>query len=160
MDASAVRNVISQTNTTLKINIQTAVSASPAQVWEGFTESLFLKLSPPFPPVRLLRYDGNTPPDEVHIELNFLVFRQVWVSVITDQQQSPAEYFFVDEGKKLPFFLSRWRHKHRIVAQPKGSLIIDEIEFSTPTLLTNFIFYPILYAQFLYRKPIYRNIFS
>lgn len=144
----------------MKIRIETAVSASVQQVWEGFNQDLFLKLSPPFPPVRLLRYDGNTPPGQVHIELNFLLFKQVWVSVITEQQQTEQEYYFVDEGKKLPFFLSRWRHKHRIVASPKGSRIIDEIEFSTPTLLTNFIFYPILYAQFLYRKPIYRNIFS
>jgi ligand-binding SRPBCC domain-containing protein len=82
------------------------------------------------------------------------------VSKITDSYYSVAESYFIDEGTQLPFFLKYWKHKHRIVKNGSESKIIDEIEFRTPTILTDYIFYPILYLQFLYRKPIYRKIFK
>lgn len=140
--------------------ITTTVQQTIENVWKGFNQDLFLKLSPPLPPVRLLRYDGNNPPDEIHLELDFLFGKQVWISVIIEQKSTTTEIYFVDEGRQLPFFLSYWWHKHRIVKTGSVSQIIDEIEFRTPTLLTDYFFYPILYAQFWYRKPIYQKIFS
>ena len=50
--------------------------------------------------------------------------------------------------------------KIALVGYGKMGKIIDEIEFRTPTILTDYIFYPILYLQFLYRKPIYQRIFK
>ena len=144
----------------MKINIRTKVQQPIEKVWEGFDENLFRKLSPPFPPVRVLRFDGCKKGDEVCLELNFFVTKQRWKSLIIEQETTENEIYFVDKGTELPFFLTFWQHKHRIIRQDSGSIIIDEIEFFTPSTLTNYFFYPILYLQFFYRKPIYKKIFK
>jgi len=144
----------------MKITIQTAVNQSLTEVWEGFDLNLFKKLSPPFPPVEVKAFGGCLKGDKVHLQLNFLLFKQDWISDIIDQQATDSEIFFIDEGTQLPFFLSAWHHKHRLVKNGSGTNIIDEITFKTPTLLTDYLFYPLLYLQFLYRKPIYRKVFS
>lgn len=145
----------------MKITIETAVEQSVSDVWEQFDDKLLLKLSPPFPPVKLISF-GQKVGEKVTFELNFFILRQLWVSKITDSYLSADESFFIDEGITLPFFLKYWKHKHRIVRDDttSGSKIIDEIEFRTPTVLTDYIFYPILYLQFLYRKPIYQRVFK
>jgi ligand-binding SRPBCC domain-containing protein len=144
----------------MKLTIQTSVQQSYQQVWAGFTKDLFTKLSPPFPPVKVIRFDGCLKGDVVELELNFLVFKQSWKSLITDQQTTDVDIFFLDEGIKLPFFLSSWRHYHRIIKDSNNTIIADEIEFRTPTILTDYLLYPLLWAQFAYRKPIYRSVFN
>lgn len=144
----------------MKIKIKTKVKQSYQKVFEGFTKDLFLKLNPPFPPVKLLRFDGCNINDKVILRLNFIFFKQVWESLITENETKEKEIYFVDEGIKLPFFLKYWKHQHIIKENAQGETeIIDYIQFKTPFLLSNFFFYPLLYLQFLYRKPIYRKIF-
>ncbi|GAA4403938.1 hypothetical protein GCM10023187_20480 [Nibrella viscosa] len=139
--------------------LKTPVNQPLHQVWTGFDRSLFDTLSPPFPPVKVVRFDGCRTGDVVHLQLIFLVFRQDWISDITDQQESADEIYFIDEGRKLPFFLTYWRHRHRLVRRGNQTVIIDDITYRTPTRLTDWLFYPLLWAQFAYRKPIYRRIF-
>lgn len=144
----------------MNILIRTPVGQDYRQVWQGFNRDLFSALAPPFPPVRLLRFDGSLQGDEVHLELNFIFFRQKWTSLIIDQRESPAEIYFVDQGIALPFFLKSWHHRHRIVREGAGSVIIDDITFQSPFWLLDFLLFPTLYLQFLYRKPIYRRLFG
>jgi len=144
----------------MKLILRTPVQQSYLQVWKGFDETLFRRLSPPFPPVRVVRFDGCLKGNTVELELNFFLFKQLWTSKITAQQGNAEEVFFIDEGVKLPFFLSYWRHRHRIIKDGEQTIIADEIEFRTPSVLTDYLFYPLLYGQFLYRKPIYRKVFS
>ncbi|HAK79005.1 ligand-binding SRPBCC domain-containing protein [Runella defluvii] len=145
----------------MKLRIQTHVSQPYQVVWQGFNEELFRKLSPPFPPVRVVRFDGCLAGDMVVLELNFLLFKQQWISRITEQQSSESEIYFVDEGTKLPFFLRFWRHRHRIIREKAGGTIIaDEIEFRTPLWVIDYLMYPLLWAQFAYRKPIYKKAFA
>lgn len=143
----------------MNLKITTTVKQSPDKVWEGFNEDLFEALAPPFPPVKLLRFDGSLKGDEVHLELNFLLFKQQWNSLITQQEQSDSEIFFVDEGMKLPFFLKAWRHKHRIIKQGSGAAIIDDITYQTPFKILDWMMYPAMWLQFAYRKPIYQKLF-
>ncbi len=144
----------------MKITIQTTVNQSFRQVWAGFDESLFKRLSPPFPPVRVVRFDGCLAGQVVDLELNFILFKQNWTSHIIEQQETATEIYFIDKGTKLPFFLSFWQHKHRIIQQGEGAIIADEITFETPSILTNYLMYPLLWIQFLYRKPIYKKVFD
>lgn len=145
----------------MKLTLQTYVGQPLRQVWVGFDRNLFDKLSPPFPPVEVVRFDGCLKGDVVQLRLNFLLFKQDWISLITDQQETVDEIYFIDEGTKLPFFLSYWHHRHRLLRDSNGgTIIIDDITFRTPTRLTDFLFYPLLWLQFAYRKPIYRRIFS
>ncbi|MBW3467395.1 SRPBCC family protein [Arthrospiribacter ruber] len=143
----------------MKITLSTSVKQDYLSVKRGFNESLFKKLSPPFPPVKLLRFDGSSKGDIVSLELNFLIFKQKWISEITDDHTDEGEFYFIDEGIQLPFFLGKWKHKHRIIDQEKGTVIRDEIEYQGPNALMSVLLYPALYLQFLYRKPIYKKIF-
>lgn len=143
----------------MKIVISTPVEQDYLSVKEGFNENLFLQLSPPFPPVRLLRFDGSAKGDTVILELNFLLFKQKWISEITEDQTNENEFYFIDEGVELPFFLKKWKHKHRIIRAGKQSIIRDEIEYQGPFGLMTLLLYPALLLQFLYRKPIYKKIF-
>lgn len=144
----------------MNIKISTKVNQSLLKVWEGFNLDLFSKLAPPFPPVKVKQFDGCLKGDKVHLELNFIIFKQDWISDIIDQKRTDSEIYFIDEGTKLPFFLSYWHHKHRLVKDEEGTSIIDEITFKTPTILTDYLFYPLMYLQFLYRKPIYKKVFE
>lgn len=144
----------------MQIKISTKVNQSLPKVWEGFNLDLFSKLAPPFPPVVVKHFGGCMKGDKVHLELNFILFKQYWISDIIDQNASESEIYFVDKGTKLPFFLAYWQHRHRMLKDGGGTIIIDDITFKTPTILTDYLFYPLMYLQFLYRKPIYRKVFQ
>jgi len=144
----------------MKLCIRTQVNQNYHQVWAGFDRQLFLLLSPPFPPVSLRRFDGCHRGDIVEVELNFLFFRQVWKSEIVDQQMGADEVSFIDEGRRLPFFLKYWRHHHRILRRGNQSEIVDDISYHSPFLLFDYLLYPVMYLQFAYRRPIYRKVFA
>lgn len=144
----------------MRILIKTPVAQAAPQVFQGFTQELFMKLAPPFPRLKLLRYEGNQVGNRVLIRLNFLLFQQTWESLIVEQGQNENEYYFVDEGVQLPFFLKKVRHRHSIVPDGQGSVIIDDFRFNTPNRLLDYLMYPGLYLQFWIRKPVYRKIFA
>jgi len=144
----------------MHIRIITPVNARFETVVSHFNEQLLRQVSPPFPPTRLLRYDGNLPGNEVHVELNFIFFRQVWKSKIIACQKSDQSLIFVDEGTQLPFFLAYWHHEHRVEKTGTDSTITDNITCRTPFLLTDWLMYPLMYLQFWYRKPLYRKYFK
>jgi ligand-binding SRPBCC domain-containing protein len=145
----------------MHFTVTTPVEQSAEEVYHNFTGDLLKQLSPPFPLVRILRNDGTRPGDRVHIQLDFLLFKQLWISEITDNDATgPQEFYFVDEGRQLPFFLGAWRHKHRIRRREKGgSEIIDDVTFRGPLPGTDWLIAPALYAQFVYRRPLYRRLF-
>lgn len=150
---------------TMRLRLKTQVNQSLPVVWAGFDRALFEQLSPPFPPVEVIRFDGCLRGDQVHIRLNFLLFRQDWISLIVDQQTGDHEIYFVDQGTQLPFFLTFWQHHHQLLRVPTAAeneqtIIVDDVTFRTPFLLTDYLFYPLLWLQFAYRKPRYRRWFN
>ncbi len=144
----------------MQITITTKISQGYIAVMKGFNEDLFMQLNPPFPPVKLLRFDGCKTGDVVSLELNFIFFKQQWQSLIVEDDLSEEEFYFVDEGQKLPFFLSFWRHKHRIIKKVNESEIVDDITFRSPFWLLDFLLFPVLWLQFWYRKPVYKKYFD
>lgn len=144
----------------MRIKIQTEVKSNWKKVVEGFNVSLFKKLNPPFPPVRVLRFDGCRKGDNVILELNFLFFKQNWEALIIHHEQKNQGYSFVDIAEKLPFFLKSWKHIHGIDAHNSGTLITDDISYTTGFILSDILMYPLLLGQFLYRKPIYKRVFN
>lgn len=141
--------------------ITTTVQQNHHKVFEGFTEELFTALTPPGIKMKLIAFGGCKKGDVVEMELNFLLFKQRWKSLISEDGQTENEYYFVDgaKGKDLPFFLKEWKHIHRIVQTEKGTEIIDNINYKAPLGL-NWLLYPILKWQFNYRKPIYKKRFA
>lgn len=144
----------------MKLQIKTNVQADLDAVKKGFDETLFKSLSPPFPRVELKRFDGSSKGDVVSLELNFIFFKQLWTSEIVEESQDPNEWLFVDEGTQLPFFLRKWRHKHRVLKSDQGSVIVDDIEYAAGNLFFDCLLFPSLALQFLYRRPIYQRVFK
>ncbi len=128
----------------------------------GFTRALFVALAPPFPKLRLLRFDGCHTGDRVEIELDTLVKRLPWTSLIVDDGvQHDGTHFFIDEGQVLPAPLRFWRHRHLIEPGPNGgSVVVDALEYRTASRLLDAVLYPAMWAQFAWRKPIYRRWFK
>lgn len=144
----------------MRLTFHTVVQRPLPFVAERFDERLFRYLTPPLPPVRIVRYDGQRPGDEVHLELNFLLFRQRWISRIVSARTNPEEVNFVDEGIRLPFFLGRWHHRHRLLAMGShATAIVDEIEFEAPVPWLSPLLAPALMGQFLARRPRYQSFF-
>ncbi|MGF1533040.1 MAG: hypothetical protein ACFCUI_05020 [Bernardetiaceae bacterium] len=147
----------------MQLTIKTRVKGDPKQVFAGFDRQLFEALSPPFPPVRVIEFGGCQAGARVALELNFLFFKQSWVSVVTKEGFLDGAPFFVDCGEELPFFLSDWMHEHRVEPDPQRantSLIVDAITFQTPSWLPEWLLAPAMWAQFLYRKPVYKRYFA
>ncbi len=132
----------------------------PQAIWQQFDNNLLEKANPPWVSAELMRYDGNQVDDQVHLRINLVLFKQDWVSVITHYHEDENGYDFIDEGKQLPFFLKSWQHHHVIRKEGGGTTIIDDIRFNTGTWLTDLLFYPLLYMQFWYRKPVYKKYFK
>ena len=143
-----------------QLRIETKISASPELSLQSFNRSLFLALNPPFPRVQLVQFDGVHLHGITHIVLNFLLFRQTWISKNVESEQSKLALRFVDEGIELPFFLRSWRHEHIIEGTDDGATrIIDSIQF-TGRFVPDLFLQPILWLQFVYRKRIYAQIGS
>ena len=145
----------------MRVLIRTAVARPPAAVMAGFTRALFLALAPPFPQLTLRRFDGCRRGDRVEIELNTLVKKLTWTSLITaDGVRPDGTHFFIDEGQTLPPPLRFWRHQHLIEPGPAGgSVIVDDLEYRTASPVLDWLLYPAMWAQFAWRKPISRRWF-
>jgi ligand-binding SRPBCC domain-containing protein len=145
----------------MNLTIKTYVNGDWNLVRQGFSKDLFEKLSPPFPGVKILRFDGSSKGDLVALELNFLFFKQKWTSEIVEETSGEEDYWlFIDEGKELPFFLKTWSHVHVVRKSKSGSIISDSIRFSSGWLLIDCILWPLMLAQFLYRNQIYKKVFN
>jgi ligand-binding SRPBCC domain-containing protein len=145
----------------MRILIKTPVRGNYREVMARFDETLFKKLSPPGTPVRIVRFDGSHAGAIVHIEMKLAGFiPQEWISRITGAGEDESQSWFVDEGEKLPFFLSAWKHRHVVENEGENCVIIDDISFRTPFFLFDYLLYPLMYAQFAWRKPVYRKVFG
>ncbi|MFK7972332.1 MAG: hypothetical protein AB8F95_18320 [Bacteroidia bacterium] len=146
-----------------RILLKTRVKGDPASIMARFDKSLFESLSPPGAGVELIRFDGSKTGDQVHVRMSLLLglIKQDWFAEITAHGEDENSSWFVDEGKKLPFFLKKWKHRHIAEAvDEKSSYIIDDIHFKSPFFLLDPFLYPVMWLQFAYRKPIYRKIFG
>lgn len=142
------------------IIIETKVEQDYTNVFNQFDEKLFDALRPPFPPSKLLRFDGSQVGNEVHIKLFTGLGWEVWKSIITERTCGETEHRFVDKGIHLPFFLKFWEHRHRVRKEAHGCTIIDDITvaFASPMLYP--VFYPAVYMQFAMRAPVYKKQFK
>jgi ligand-binding SRPBCC domain-containing protein len=128
---------------------------------QRFDRHLFEQLTPPGIRVSLVRFDGSSRGDMVHLRLHLLPgLSQDWTSRITDSGTDETAAWFVDEGEKLPFFLASWHHRHIAERSGDHTLIVDDIQFTTPYWLTDYLLYPVLWLQFAWRGPVYRRIFG
>jgi ligand-binding SRPBCC domain-containing protein len=144
----------------MQIHLRTNVRQNHRQVFDAFDEKLFRKLSPPYPKLKLLRFDGSEPGDVVEVELQTGIKSFKWTSMITDQSITDSEAYFIDEGQILPPPLKLWRHKHLVTANDTGATIHDIITYSTGSRILDMLLYPLMVVQFSMRKSVYQKVFG
>ena len=130
-------------------------------VFAGFTRELFEALAPAFPPVRVLRYDGNRVGDLVSLRLGVGPLGQTWTSRITEHEEGDEACYFTDEGIELPFPFATWRHRHIVERiDDMRSAIVEDVRLTAkPGLLTP-VAAAVMRAQLSARGPAYRRYFS
>ena len=143
----------------MQLHLKTPVQQDYMAVFNAFDEQLFRKLSPPYPRLKLLRFDGSKPSDVVEVELQTGLKSFRWTSLITERDITEAAAYFIDEGQVLPPPLRHWHHKHLIVKNGSGAIIHDIITYSTGTKLLDMLLYPLMKFQFGMRKPVYQKVF-
>ncbi|NMM46946.1 hypothetical protein [Marinigracilibium pacificum] len=143
----------------MKIVIKTKVESSLADVERKFDRNLFVKLSPLFPKLNLLRFDGIGKGGVTQLLLDFILFSQEWVSINTHSVSSSKGFYFIDVGKKLPFPLKNWRH-HHIIYSEESTVIVDRISYSTRSLILDLLMYPAMWLMFYLRKLAYKKYFK
>ena len=144
----------------MQLHLKTFVRQNYLAVFEAFDESLFRKLAPPYPAFKLLRFDGSSPGDVVEIELQTGFKSLRWSSLITERETTETEAWFVDQGQVLPPPLRFWRHKHVVEKAGTGAVIHDIITYRSKYRWLDVLLYPLMLAQFAYRKPVYRSVFG
>lgn len=144
----------------MQLLIKSKVAAPFELVRENFDRELFEALLPPSFVASLARYDGSAPGDEVHIQFH-LPWRSLWISQITESEQTPTAQHFIDEGIRLPFGLRTWRHQHGVIKIDNNkTAIIDDISFSTRNKLMDLLAWPMLFLAFYPRKWQYKSFFK
>jgi ligand-binding SRPBCC domain-containing protein len=142
------------------IRFSTNVKQGFQRVVNGFDRELFTALKPPLLQLKVMRFDGCKKGDRVELFMKIGPVKQLWHSLITEDQATNEYWYFIDKGVLLPYPLTYWKHKHAVIAIDGRSKIIDEIKFKTGFILTDIIMYPIIFSMFWLRKPIYRRYFS
>jgi ligand-binding SRPBCC domain-containing protein len=121
-------------------------------ILERFDARLFTYLLPPG--AELIEFGGSKKGDIVHLKLPLV---GEWMSLITENASSKDTCYFIDEGRKLPFPLKAWRHKHILHRAGDCTIIEDNMNFSTGNIFTDMLFYPVLYLSFLPRVWQYKR---
>lgn len=144
-----------------EVKLDTVVNSSLIKVAEGFDETLFLSLAPPFPKVKLVQFDGCKKGDLVKIQLDFMLFKSNWDAKITNDSMTDNEWYFIDEATQIPFPFKTWEHHHVVTKINDHSCIIsDKIKYCTWNGVLDLLMYPFVLLLFKYRKPVYRRYFG
>jgi len=139
----------------MNIILRSKVHGEIAGVFQQFDEHLFKYLLPPG--AQLIEFGGSKKGDVVHLKLPLA---GEWVSEITESGASEDTCYFIDEGRKLPFPLKKWRHQHILHRAGNSTIIEDHMSFTSGNILADMLFYPVIYLSFLPRVWQYKRYFN
>ncbi len=139
----------------MNIQLKSIVEQELETVYNRFDADLFVYLLPPG--AKLIQFGGSKKGDIVHLKLPVA---GKWISLITEDGKTNDSYYFIDEGKKLPFPLKYWKHKHILTKLESRTIIEDNMTFSTGYSFLDLLFYPVLYLSFLPRTWQYKSYFK
>lgn len=144
----------------MNIQLKTKVDGNYKEIMKRFDRDLFEALKPKGAKMEIEKFTGSKTGDIVHIKFLFPI-KTEWISEITEHGENETESYFIDEGVKLPFPLSYWRHRHVVEKiSENSSYIIDDMTFKGSFFLLTLLLYPALLIGFYPRKKIYRAYFK
>ncbi len=145
----------------MKFTLSTRVQGSPEKVFQGFSEELFLALTPFWVKIKMKQFDGFKVGDRFIFKVTmFGLFAQDWHNKVVDSGTSEDRCYFIDEGVIMPFPFTHWRHEHIIEKKNNMVWIRDALHYHCDYLPLEWIVFPVLWLQFWIRKPIYRRRFK
>jgi len=125
-------------------------------VKDEFNNLLFLKhLTKPLP-VKIIEWDGTEDRAKAHLAFWFFGWRDFIVQH-KNNVETKSEFSFIDEGKSLPFFLKKWRHKHGAYKTKDYITIKDEVFFTTKNTILDLTLFPVLVLPIIIRKVLYKT---
>lgn len=139
----------------INITLRSKVSGELTAIYKHFDADLFRYLLPPG--AQLIEFGGSKQGDKVHLKLPIA---GEWISEITEDGASEDMCYFIDEGRKLPFPLKEWRHKHILHRQGNDTIVEDNMNYSTGNIITDILFYPVLFLSFFPRVWQYKRYFN
>ena len=139
----------------MNITLKSKVQGELHTVYNRFDHNLFKYLLPPG--AQLIAFGGSKEGDIVHLKLPLA---GEWISLITETGATENMRYFIDEGKKLPFPLKTWKHKHILHRAGNMTVIEDNMSFSTGNSMADVLFYPVLLCAFLPRIWQYKSYFN
>lgn len=143
----------------MKIHLVTSIAKDYKEVYSSFNKELFEFLSPVFPRIKVIRFDGSKKGDTIELKLGFPLYKN-WISKITISEENEYLCFFIDEGRILPPGIIYWKHKHIVKKTGNNTCeIIDDIEFKSWNKFFSMLFYPLLFISFYPRKKLYKKFF-
>ncbi len=141
--------------------VETRITSPIDSVWALFDQNLLSKLSPPFPPVSINRFDGCQKGDLVQLEIKLGFFSLFWDSEITEDYQGADKIYFIDEGRRIPLGIKQWKHEHILEKiNAEETMVIDQITYSTSSKFLDILLYPLLWGMIIYRKPLYKSLLT
>ena len=95
----------------MNIKFETKVKGNYKSIMDRFDRNLFEALIPKQGDMEIIEFTGSKKGDRVHLRFKSPI-KADWVSDITEDGINEQEAYFIDEGVKLPFPLSYWKHQH------------------------------------------------
>ena len=138
----------------MNVTITSKVKGELDWVYSNFNEDLFRYLLPPG--ATLVEFGGSRKGDIVHLKLPVA---GEWISHIIEDYQDKDKCYFVDVGRKLPFPLKSWRHKHLLIKRGNDVRIEDRMQYSSGFILLDILLVPLMWLSFLPRKWQYKSYF-
>ena len=139
----------------INITLRSKVSGELTAICKHFDADLFRYLLPPG--AKLIDFGGSKKGDIVHLKLPLA---GEWISEITEDGATEDLCYFIDEGRKLPFLIKDWRHKHILRRQGINTIVEDNMNYSTGNIIADILFYPVLFLSFLPRVWQYKQYFK
>jgi ligand-binding SRPBCC domain-containing protein len=143
------------------VQFSTSIPYPIADVTACFNQNLFSFLAPAFPRLKILRYDGQKKDDRIEIELDFGLWRSLWVAHIVRTWQTDDAWGFEDVGGPLPFPFTTWQHQHKLdkISQTE-TLVTDFVGFRAGAWWRTLCFKWVVQGMLAGRGPQYKRYFS
>ena len=144
----------------MRIVLKTRVKGHYLKVIERFDRDLFEALKPKGAKMEIVEFTGSKKGDRVHVRF-VSPFKADWISDITEDGHAEDKAWFVDEGVKMPFGLTLWKHRHLVVADgSENAVVVDDIHYKGVNGVWSCLMYLPLLLGFYPRKRIYQEYFG
>jgi len=99
---------------------------------------------------------------KVRVHLRFVSpIKAEWISDIIKDDINEERAIFVDVGRKLPWPLATWTHRHVVEKIDEDhSMIVDDMTFTASNPILTLLMYPAMLVSFYPRKWVYRKYFG